>query len=105
MKRYFIGYGKEKPKILWPQENKIAVSFVVNIEEGAELSISSGDSQNEHVYENNKIKILDIPDLCMESHFEYGLRSGIWRIFHIFDNYIVKAIFSCLCLALEILLG
>ena len=45
MKRNFIGYGKEKPKILWPQENKIAISFVVNIEEGAELSISSGDSQ------------------------------------------------------------
>ena len=58
MKRNFIGYGKETPKILWPQENKIAISFVVNIEEGAELSISSGDSQNEHVYENNKIKIL-----------------------------------------------
>ena len=58
MKRNFTGYGKEKPKIFWPQENKIAVSFVVNIEEGAELSISSGDSQNEHVYENNKIKIL-----------------------------------------------
>ena len=36
MKRNFIGYGKEKPKILWPQENKIAVSFVVNIEEGAD---------------------------------------------------------------------
>ena len=54
MKRNFIGYGKEKPKILWPKENKIAVSFVVNIEEGAELSISSGDSQNEHVFENNK---------------------------------------------------
>ena len=70
MKRNFIGYGKEKPKIFWPQENKIAVSFVVNIEECAELSISSGDSQNEHVYENNKIKILDIPELCMESHFE-----------------------------------
>ena len=49
MKRNFIGYGKEKPKILWPQKSKIAVSFVVNIEEGAELSISSGDSQNEHV--------------------------------------------------------
>ena len=34
MKRDFIGYGKEKPKISWPQNNKIAVSFVVNIEEG-----------------------------------------------------------------------
>ena len=75
MNRNFIGYGKKKPKFL-AQENKIAVSFVVNIEEGAELSISSGDSQNEHVYENNKIKILDIPDF-VESHFEYGLRSGV----------------------------
>ena len=60
MSRDFIGYGKEKPKIFWPQGNKIAVSFVVNIEEGAELSVSSGDSQNEHVFENNKTKILDI---------------------------------------------
>ena len=66
MIRNFIGHGKDKPKILWPQKNKIAVSFVVNIEEGAELSISSGDSQNEHVYENNKIKILDISNLCMD---------------------------------------
>ena len=101
MVRNFIGYGKEKPKLFWPQNNKMAVSFVVNIEEGAELSISSGDNQNEHVYENNKVKILDIPDLCMESHFEYGLRSGIWRIFDIFDKYDVKATFSCCSRALE----
>ena len=101
MKRDFIGYGKQKPKIFWPQNNKIAVSFVVNIEEGAELSISSGDSQNEHVYENNKTKILNVPDLCMESHFEYGLRSGIWRIFNIFDKFDLKATFSCCSLALE----
>ena len=101
MSRDFIGYGKEKPKIFWPQGNKIAVSFVVNIEEGAELSVSSGDSQNEHVFENNKTKILDIPDLCMESHFEYGLRSGIWRIFDALDKYNIKATFSCCSLALE----
>ena len=101
MSRDFIGYGKEKPKIFWPQGNKIAVSFVVNIEEGAELSVSSGDSQNEYVFENNKTKILDIPDLCMESHFEYGLRSGIWRIFDALDKYNIKATFSCCSLALE----
>ena len=59
MNRDFIGYGKETPKVFWPQDNKIAVSFVVNIEEGAELSISSGDDENEHVYENNKTKILN----------------------------------------------
>ena len=56
MKRNFIGYGKEKPKLFWPDGNKLAISIVVNIEEGAELSVSSGDNENEHIYENNKTK-------------------------------------------------
>ena len=56
--RNFIGYGKTKPKLFWPDKNKLAISFVVNIEEGAELSISSGDKENESVYENNLIQIL-----------------------------------------------
>ena len=94
--RNFIGYGKTKPKFFWPDKNKLAISFVVNIEEGAELSISSGDKENESVYENNLTKIGgDIPDLCMESHFEYGLRAGIWRIFHLLDKYKFKVTFSC----------
>ncbi|MDG1981429.1 MAG: hypothetical protein P8I89_00625 [Alphaproteobacteria bacterium] len=56
MKRNFIGYGENKPKISWPNKTNLAVSIVVNIEEGAELSVSSGDSENEYVYENNKKK-------------------------------------------------
>ena len=32
MNRDFIGYGKETPKVFWPQDNKIAVSFVVNLQ-------------------------------------------------------------------------
>ena len=101
-KRDFFGYGKSKPKINWPDNNKLALSIVVNIEEGAELSVSSGDSANEHVYENNVTKIENnIPDLCMESHFEYGLRSGFWRIIDLLDKYKLKATFSCCSQALE----
>ena len=37
----------------------------------------------------------------MESHFEYGLRSGIWRIFNVLDKYKVQATFSCCSQALE----
>jgi hypothetical protein len=82
MKRNFIGYGEKNLRFLGLDKTNLAVSIVVNIEEGAELSVSSGDSENEYVYENNKIKIENgNQDLCMESHFEYGLRSGIWRIF------------------------
>ena len=49
MKRNFIGYGERKPKLAWPDKNNLAVSIVVNIEEGAELSVSSGDDENEYV--------------------------------------------------------
>ena len=102
MKRNFIGYGDKKPKLSWPDKNHLAVSIVVNIEEGAELSISSGDKENEHIYENNKIKIENgNSDLCMESHFEYGLRAGIWRIFNLLDKYKVGVTFSCCSQALE----
>lgn len=101
-KRDFFGYGKSKPKLNWPDNNKVAVSIVVNIEEGAELSISSGDRSNEYIYENNITKVEnDIPDLCMESHFEYGLRSGFWRIIDLLDKFKLKATFSCCSQALE----
>ena len=56
-KRDFFGYGDAKPKINWPYNKKIALSIVVNIKEGAELSTSSGDSINERIYENNTIKL------------------------------------------------
>ena len=68
-KRNFFGYGDTKLKINWPGNKKIALSIVVNIEEGAELSVNSGDSKNEYIYENNTIKLENnLPDLCMESH-------------------------------------
>ena len=100
--RDFIGYGNKKPKFLWPKKSKIAISIVVNIEEGAEQTISSGDEKNEMVYEGaNGNLIANIPDLCMESHFEYGTRAGIWRILDLLDKYTMKATMSCCSRAIE----
>ena len=48
-KRNFFGYGDTKLEINWPGNKKIALSIVVNIEEGAELSVNSGDSINEYI--------------------------------------------------------
>ena len=63
----------------WPQDKRLAVSVVVNVEEGAELSLSAGDERNEAVYEIVE-EVSGGPDLCMESHFEYGTRVGWGRI-------------------------
>src|SRR5262249_13461242 len=40
--RDFRGYGGRWPDPAWPDGARIAVSFVVNVEEGAELARSSG---------------------------------------------------------------
>ncbi|RZS32079.1 polysaccharide deacetylase family protein [Corticibacter populi] len=63
----------------WPGGRGLAISFVLNIEEGAELAIGAGDSINEAVHEVTHA-IADVPDLCMQTHFEYGARAGYARI-------------------------
>jgi allantoinase len=63
----------------WPNGAGLALSFVLNIEEGAELSIASGDATNEAVHEVTH-RIDDAPDYCMSTHFEYGPRAGYARV-------------------------
>lgn len=73
------GYGSQPPHPRWPDGARVAVSLVLNFEEGAEYSVAEGDARNEAVYE--VIDRLDgVPDTCLQSHFDYGTRVGWWRI-------------------------
>lgn len=83
--RDFLGYGNDLPTVRWPGNERVAVSFVANFEEGAEFTLSGGDTQNEAVYEVTDRQ--NLPDPCIESHFEYGTRVGYWRIAELFDRY------------------
>lgn len=88
--RDYRGYGNTPPRVRWPGGARLAVSLVVNIEEGAELSLSQGDERNEHIYEAVE-KVEGLPDLCMESHFAYGTRAGWPRIRALLQRYRAKA--------------
>lgn len=99
-RRDFYGYGPRPPHPHWPGEAKVAVSLVLNIEAGAELSIADGDEANESVYEI--VQPLDnAPHLALESHFEFGHRVGLWRILDLFDHYGVKVTLNVAARALE----
>jgi peptidoglycan/xylan/chitin deacetylase (PgdA/CDA1 family) len=91
--RDLAGHGPTPPRIRWPGDARLALSFVVNVEEGAELSLTSGDARNESTYEARE-EVEGHPDPCMESHFGYGSRAGLWRILDLLDAYGVKASFS-----------
>lgn len=93
MRRDLKGYFGAEPAPCWPDDARLAVSFVVNVEEGAELSIGDGDERNEARYEAVE-EVKGAPDPCMESHFGYGPRQGYKRIADAFDRYGVKATFS-----------
>lgn len=77
--RDFAGYRGRPPAVAWPHGARLALSIVVNVEEGAELSLADGDPRNEFIYEAVE-EVTGVPDLCMESHFAYGTRAGWPRI-------------------------
>ena len=99
--RDFIGYGPNPPKIDWPDGARVAVSVVVNYEEGSEYSLLDGDPHRETNSEVPSPLALDERDLANESFFEYGSRVGVWRIMDILGQYRVPATFFCCALALE----
>ncbi len=83
--RDFRGYGRDLPAVRWPGDARLAVSFVLNFEEGAEFSVADGDARNEGVYE-----VVDPRagwDPCIDSHFEYGTRTAWWRIADTFERF------------------
>ena len=92
-RRNFIGYGKNRPKVTWPHDADLAISFVVNLEEGAEASFEDGQPVNDKLGECVSFLPNGTRDLAIEQFHEYGLRAGIWRILDLFDRYDRKATF------------
>jgi len=99
--RDFIGYGENPPNIVWPNKAKIAISVVVNYEEGSEYSLLDGDTHHETNNEVPSPVPLNQRDLFNESFFEYGSRVGVWRLLNLFERYGVKTTFYCCAVALE----
>lgn len=98
--RDLLGYGGKAPDPRWPDGARVAVSLVVNFEEGAEFAISEGDPENETVYEVDQ-RLVGQPDPCIESHFEYGTRAGWWRVMEVLDRAGAKATVSACGQAVE----
>jgi allantoinase len=98
MNRDFVGYGAEPPHAQWPGNGRIAVNFVINFEEGSELSYPKGDGVSEGMLTEMLGTDLGVRgrDLGAESMFEYGARVGFWRLHRIFTRFgIPVTIFGC----------
>ena len=86
--RNYIGYGRNSPKITWPNNAKLALQFVLNYEEGGENTVLNGDKQSE-IFLSEIIgaqPVIGNRHMNMESIYEYGSRRGFWRIYDEFIN-------------------
>lgn len=84
--REFVGYGRQVPRVAWPDAARVAVNFVINYEEGSELQMGA-DRCNETILGEMSLGLESrYRDLALESVYEYGSRAGIWRLQRLFDS-------------------
>ncbi|MGH6913631.1 MAG: polysaccharide deacetylase family protein, partial [Geminicoccales bacterium] len=84
--RDLAGYGASPPHANWPGGARLALSFVLNYEEGGEACILHGDPASE-AYLQEVPGIAPLPgqrNLSVESIYEYGARAGFWRVLRLF---------------------
>ncbi|MEJ2175982.1 MAG: polysaccharide deacetylase family protein, partial [bacterium] len=84
--RDLVGYGARPPQAGWPGEARVALQFVLNVEEGAESSVLNGDARSEaYLHElPGRAPREGERDPSVESLYEYGPRAGVWRILELF---------------------
>jgi allantoinase len=100
--RDLVGYGSAPPHPRWPDEALIAVSLVLNYEEGGELCVLHGDHESESVLTDVGAAALpDARNLNVESLFEYGSRVGFWEIARILKSAGAPATVYAVGMALE----
>ena len=101
--RDLIGYGGRWPDPRWPDEARIAVSLVLNYEEGAEACVLHGDAHSESVLTDlGAVEALPgARNLNVESNFEYGSRVGFWEIMRLLKNTGAAATVYAVGMALE----
>jgi putative urate catabolism protein len=100
--RDLIGYGPNPPHPRWPGDARIAVQFVLNIEEGAERCVLHGDEDSEcFLSEIIGARAYPARHMSMESIYEYGTRVGVWRILREFGQRGLPLTVFAVAMALE----
>ena len=101
--RNLNGYGANPPNPQWPGNARVAVSFVLNYEEGGERCLLHGDDESEAFLSEipSAQPIKGERHISMESIYEYGSRVGVWRVLRLFDEYEIPLTVFAVAMAIE----
>jgi peptidoglycan/xylan/chitin deacetylase (PgdA/CDA1 family) len=84
-----------------PQDQRLAMSFVINVEEGAEQSVAAGDKGPEPVDELGVALKIPIRNYANESNYLYGIAAGAPRVMRLLEQHRFAATFTAAAVALE----
>lgn len=85
----------------WPGGARLALSLVVNVEEGAELNIRDGDRGPEPVDELGIALRKPVRNFGNESNYAYGIHEGGPRVLGLLSRHHLRATFTAAAVALE----
>jgi len=85
----------------WPAGAQLAMSFVVNVEEGSEMSPAEGDRVPEAVDELGIALKKPIRNFGNESNYRYGIKAGAPRVMALLERHAVRATFTAAAQSLE----
>jgi peptidoglycan/xylan/chitin deacetylase (PgdA/CDA1 family) len=85
----------------WQNGAQLALSLVVNIEEGAEFNVRDGDRGPDPVDELGIVLKRPVRNYGNESNYQYGIREGAPRILRLLEKYHARATFTAAAVALE----
>ena len=85
----------------WPDGARLALSLVVNVEEGSEYSVREGDAAPEPVDELGVTLKRPVRNLGNESNYAYGITAGGPRVLAVLARHGVRATFTAAAVALE----
>ena len=90
-----------REKITWPDGARLALSIVVNVEEGSELSVGRGDPGMEPVDELGVFVKSAVRNYGNESNYLYGLKAGAPRVVDLLADHGVAATWTVAAKSLE----
>ena len=94
--------GRSAPRdFTWPNGARLALSIVVNVEEGAEMNVLDGDPRPEPVDELGAVPRRQVRVHGNESNYRYGIGSGAHRVFRLLDERGLPVTATAAALALE----
>jgi peptidoglycan/xylan/chitin deacetylase (PgdA/CDA1 family) len=91
-----------KPTWSWPNGHKLALSIVVNVEEGSEYGVGKGDPFPEPVDELGVVIRKPVRMHGNESNYRYGITEGAPRVLALLDRHAVRATWTAAAQSLEL---